>query len=320
MVLDGEATPVSQLSGAFLKPKSPMHLQFAYYESSMVVEYLVERHGRTALKRVLTDLGDGIPINDALSRHTEPIKKLDEDFATWFQATGRAAWRPAWIGSSRSCRPTPTRDEIATWNKDHPKNFWGLLAEAGRSLVECASGTRPSRRFEEAVALFPDYAGQESPYALLAAVHRELNETEAERAVLEKLVSLDADAGAARLRLAELAADEEDWKAVAEHSTQALAINPLIPAPHRRLAKAAEALGERIVGNRCLPGAVASGAARPAPTHTIAWPGCCATSSACRKRAAMSSSRWSRRRDTERHIGCCWRSSNAAIRMINPRR
>ncbi len=65
--------------------------------------------------------------------------------------------------------------------------------------------------------------------------------------MLEKLVSLDADASALRLRLAELAADEEDWNAVAEHSSRALAINPLIPAPHRRLARAAEALGDRIV-------------------------------------------------------------------------
>ena len=41
----GKRVPVSQLSSAFLKPKTPMHLQFAYYESSMVVEYVVERWG-----------------------------------------------------------------------------------------------------------------------------------------------------------------------------------------------------------------------------------------------------------------------------------
>ena len=47
MILGGEMTPVSQLSSAFLAPKTPLHLQFAYFESSLVVEYLVEqlRHG-----------------------------------------------------------------------------------------------------------------------------------------------------------------------------------------------------------------------------------------------------------------------------------
>src|SRR5690606_27397052 len=34
MILQGEMTPVSSLSAAFLTPKSGLHLQFAYYQSS----------------------------------------------------------------------------------------------------------------------------------------------------------------------------------------------------------------------------------------------------------------------------------------------
>jgi hypothetical protein len=45
MILTGELTPVGKLSGAFLSPPTPMHLQFAYYESSLVVEFLIERFG-----------------------------------------------------------------------------------------------------------------------------------------------------------------------------------------------------------------------------------------------------------------------------------
>jgi hypothetical protein len=55
-------TPVSKLSGAFLRPPSPMHLQFAYYESSMVVEYVAGRFGIEALQRVLADLANDVPI------------------------------------------------------------------------------------------------------------------------------------------------------------------------------------------------------------------------------------------------------------------
>ena len=47
MILGEDLTPVSRLSGAFLKPASQRHLQFAYFESSLVVEYLVERYGRS---------------------------------------------------------------------------------------------------------------------------------------------------------------------------------------------------------------------------------------------------------------------------------
>ncbi len=49
MILGDDLTPVSKLSGAFLTPRSAQHLQFAYYESSLVVEYhrSTVRHGPT---------------------------------------------------------------------------------------------------------------------------------------------------------------------------------------------------------------------------------------------------------------------------------
>jgi tetratricopeptide (TPR) repeat protein len=73
--------------------------------------------------------------------------------------------------------------------------------------------------------------------------------------VLEKLAALDADAADARLRLAELAVEKQDWKGAAEHAAAMLAVNPLIAAPHRLLAQASEKLGERpaaIDANRAL--------------------------------------------------------------------
>jgi hypothetical protein len=83
MILGDDLVPVSELSGAFLSPKTPLHLQFAYYESSLVVEYLVEKHGIETLKRVLVDLGVGMPINDSLGRYTGSIEALDKDFAEY---------------------------------------------------------------------------------------------------------------------------------------------------------------------------------------------------------------------------------------------
>jgi tetratricopeptide (TPR) repeat protein len=253
MVLKEEAAPVSQLSGAFLKPKSPMHLQFAYYQSSMVVEYLVGRYGLAAVQRTLDDLGEGIAINQALARHTEPIKKLDEDFARWFKeqaeqlAAGVDLEKPELEGDVGL-------KSIAEWNKEHPKNFWGLILE-GQALVAAKKWEQAKRPLEKAAELFPAYEGADGPLPLLASIHRELSETEAEQSVLEKLAALDADAADARLRLAELAAEKQDWKSVFKNAAAMLAINPLVAAPHRHLARAAEALGERktaIDANRAL--------------------------------------------------------------------
>src|SRR5262249_23709314 len=45
-------------------------LQFAYYESSLVVEFLVTRFGAEKMKAILQDLGQGIEINEAIERQT----------------------------------------------------------------------------------------------------------------------------------------------------------------------------------------------------------------------------------------------------------
>src|SRR5947207_5975507 len=89
MILEGELTPVSKLSAAFLTPRSDLHLQFAYYESALVVEFLVRRFGFDALRQILRDLGGGADINEAIAAHTAPMTKFEEDFTAF--ARERAA-------------------------------------------------------------------------------------------------------------------------------------------------------------------------------------------------------------------------------------
>src|SRR5205823_13616677 len=79
MILGADLTPVSQLSGAFLRPKTSAHLQFAYYESSLVVEWLVQKWGVEKLRALLADLARGVAINDALAARFAPIEKLDAE-------------------------------------------------------------------------------------------------------------------------------------------------------------------------------------------------------------------------------------------------
>jgi len=47
-----------------------------------------------------------------------------------------------------------------------------------------------------------------------------------------------------------LAAADKNWKGEIDHAARVIAINPLIPAPHRDLAQAAEAMGDRATAMR----------------------------------------------------------------------
>jgi tetratricopeptide (TPR) repeat protein len=240
LILAGELTPVSQLSAAFLNPASPAHLQFAYYESSLVVEFLVERYGRETLQRILTDLGCGVPINELLEHCTGSLELLDREFAQFARARAEglapdADWRRLPLP------PATDAASLADWNMQHPNNFWGLQRYALRLLSE-RKWEAAQAPLKQLLALYPGDVGPNNAYRLLAAAHRELGETDRERAVLDQLASLDADAADVYLRLMELQSAAEDWEGLVSTAERMLAVNPLVPAPHRHLARAAEEL------------------------------------------------------------------------------
>ena len=240
MILKGELTPVGNLSAAFLAPKTPLHLQFAYFQSSLVVEFLVDQFGLDSLKKILADLGQGKAINQAIEDNTAPLSKIEKEFSDFIRQ------RAEQFGSGLDWSE-PSPEDLAkgedTWADRHPKSLWALTYRAKKLLGE--------KKWEEAkvplqrlLEVFPQNTGPDNPYLLLAQAHRGLNETEQERAILGKLARIEADAVPAYLRLMELDAAAKDWNAASRNAQRFLAVNPLVPQPYRCLAEASQALGK----------------------------------------------------------------------------
>src|SRR5262249_22305428 len=133
---------------------------------------------------------------------------------------------------------------LAAWLEPHPRSFWGLKRLAARLVAE-QKWERAREVLNTLKGLYPEYVGPENAYVLLAAVHKHLGDKAAERKILEELAARDGDAGPAYQRLMELDEAAGDWRGVARYARRSLAVNPLTPAPHRQLARAAEELGER---------------------------------------------------------------------------
>jgi tetratricopeptide (TPR) repeat protein len=250
MLLGDALTPVSQLSAAFLKPESGAHLQFAYYESSLVVEFLVERYGFETLLRVLTDLGAGMPINESLGRYAGSIENLDREFAdyarTFAQQLGpEADWSEPELGERAGLT------ELADFLKSHPKNYAGLKAYAA-ALIEDKQWSQAKSVLEQLSKLVPDDRSSDSAYAMLAAVNRALGDVPGERAALREWARLSSDGVSANLRLAELAVAESDWRTAREYAEKLVAVNPLLPAVQRHMARAAEEIGDDAEAIRAL--------------------------------------------------------------------
>jgi thioredoxin-like negative regulator of GroEL len=246
MVLGDELTPLSQLSAAFLAPKSPLHLQFAYKESALAVDFFVQRFGLPALKGLLDDLGAGSTINEALPVRTKmTLVQLDQDFAKFARERAEGVAPDAtWEEPGPDLADDADSRAVAAWLEKHPRNFWGTRRLAARLVAE-EKWQEARETLETLKKLYPEYVGPENAYMLLATVYRRLADPAAERQVLEDLAARDGDASPAYLRLLELDEAAEDWEGVARNARRLLAVNPLTATPHRALAHAAEHLGGR---------------------------------------------------------------------------
>ncbi len=245
LILDGKLTPVSQLSGAFLSAKSNLDLQFAYYESSLVVQFLVEKFGLAQLAAILGDLRDGADINQAIESRTVAMAQFEKDFEVYARDLA-AKMAPGLVWSKPLPEPAgaPTEDPAwMIWTKTQPLNFW-VMTRVAQVHLEEKRWAEAKPVLEKLVELYPGSTGTASAYRLLSQVHRALGDTNSEKQVLTRFAALDKEAPDAYLRLMELSAAEADWATVKENSQRYLAVNPLVAPPYRFLAKAAEASGE----------------------------------------------------------------------------
>ena len=226
IIEDGDLTPIRDMTGAFFQPESGEHLMFAYYQSMLVVEYLIEQHGLDALRAILADLAAGVLINDAIERHTKPLDQLEKGFAlSAIKMAEEYGANVDWKKPDPQQLNAKSLLGVAAYVKGNPANFearkmltglhldqeqWDLAAESADALI----------------ALLPDYTGERNGYTLKALALRGKKDTAGEAAVLETLASLSAEALGAYTRLIEVNFDGGDWDGVLANAQRGLAINP----------------------------------------------------------------------------------------------
>ena len=241
-------TPVRSMSAAFLAPPTPERLQFAYYQASLVVEFLIETHGLEKLRAVLRALRDGDDINRALAKHIAPLDEIETKFVAYARDfAGKLGPELNWEKPAKELFRADAAVQLQGWSALRPKNYW-MEQRRIRSLLEDKQWGEAKQALNTLLKLYPDQRGDDSALRLLAQVQRELKETSEERETLRKLAAIDGEAADAYLRLAELAAAEGAWAEVILNTRRFLEINPLVAPPWRFLAKASAATGEDATG------------------------------------------------------------------------
>lgn len=238
MVLGDDLTPISQLSGAFLSPPSGTHLQFAYYESSLAIDYIVEEFGFEALTSVLEELARGLTINDALTRHTTDIAALDSAFAEYVRRLA-SAYAPDADFSEIELPANAAVDVIETALAVTPNNVPALMRLATLQLDKSPQSAIDT--LDRVKQLFGDAKPPAAILRLTAQAHDKLaNDAQKKQLLLELTENESAALDAIRPLMADAVA-EEDWPNVVRYANDFLAVNPLVKPPHEALAAAAAA-------------------------------------------------------------------------------
>jgi tetratricopeptide (TPR) repeat protein len=244
MILGGDLTPVGKLSGAFLNPKSAAHVQFAYYESSLVIEYVIDTYGFEALHKVLVDLGAGVTINEALERHTTALPELEEQFAAYAtKLANEFAPDTDWSEPQLEFGDSPEQI-LVKFLEDHPDNYAALQMYAELLLRDPQRQAKAELILRKLTVLHPTATGADAPALKLADLYRKTGRREEEFTVLMNLAKTDDAAISAYLRLIEISREEEGWDVLYTSGQRLRAVDPLTPHPHRAIADAAEHLGD----------------------------------------------------------------------------
>jgi tetratricopeptide (TPR) repeat protein len=244
MILEGEATPVSRLSQAFLNAKSSEHLMLAYYQAGEVVAYLVKNHGQACLLKIIQDLAQGTAINQAISTHAAPVDEFETAFASHLQKLAESFGAQAdWQEPTPEDLNPADPESLASYIKSHPKNLVALRRQLDLHLQ--------SKDFEAAlkiadrlITLLPDDYSDSSAHWAKARLFREQKRTADEAALLRTLAARHSSALNAFLRLIELETETQSWSEVTTHAQRALALNPFLRTPNEALARAATESGQ----------------------------------------------------------------------------
>lgn len=242
-MLQGEDfVPLSKLSGAFLQPKSSVHLQFAYFESSLAVRYLIETHGLPLLRKLLVDLGMGVPIEEAFARRYGDTVKLDESFASYVKKL-TDEFSPETDFSSEGLPRRALVAELKSVTAEKPQSYPAQLLLVNQ-LVSDESWSEAKEAVDRLLALYPDDAEQGGGIALQARIARELNDKDTELSALTRLTELSSDNVPALLRLIQIHRESQAWGTLRDVAGQLLAVQPLIATGHEAWIEAVEKLGK----------------------------------------------------------------------------
>lgn len=232
---NGEFEPPSQMSRMFLAPKSPLHLQYAYFVASLVVDFWVDQFGHDGLLKLLSDLRDGLPIADAIARRAGSLDGLDRAFFDYAKNKGMA------YAEKLDFTPIPEVETWEKWLENTPNSYPALHRKLDR-FIQNKEWDNGLKTAQELIEFWPMDPSPKSALVKLSFIQRQSGSTQSLRNALIQRVQVDPHATEPLKALIAIDSDSQDWASIAQWSKQLLEIQPMQSSTLESLALASENL------------------------------------------------------------------------------
>jgi tetratricopeptide (TPR) repeat protein len=174
----------------------PRLISLTYYQSSIVVEHLVDTYGEPRFHQFIRAYGKGLETEDAVK---EAFGASLDQIQTAFDARLEKQYTPIRLALKRpETKETTSLEEVKALAAANADSF-GIHMQLGIKLSEAGETAAAIQAFERAAQLLPQATGENNPHALIAAVALKAGDTvRAVRALEDQLKVDHSDVEAAR--------------------------------------------------------------------------------------------------------------------------
>ena len=249
--------PMKGLNEGFTKAKSVEDLNFAYYQSSLVVEHIVETYGFDRLLSLIAQYHVYRPMEAIFQNVFKlPLDVFEESFYKWAEARvekidvfiyredpndelsghGHGMRRNSFSSLSEHPDKEVIMEIMRTRINTQPRDFLAHF-QLGILLYHSKSYKEAVEHLRQAQELLPEYSGVPSPHQILAAIYKIQGNSEARLKELEKWVSFQQLAFNASFELAQAAYQKKNYNLAIYYLERALDVNPYDGNVHKMLAE-----------------------------------------------------------------------------------
>jgi tetratricopeptide (TPR) repeat protein len=242
-ILEDQIFKIADFDQAFHRSDT---IGLAYFQAGWMIEYLIEQFGFDLIVKCVHDLNHE-PSLHVFKKYFGDLDKLHQNFKTF--ATDRAkAYAPKADFTPVFGVDLKIPEDRAMWLTQHPNHIEALKHEAEHQLHQNNTETylQYLRRLEQ---LFPEDLNHDNATLSFANYHQKQKQYEKETHYLEQYHQRDFNHIPSRLRLLELKAEAQDYKAMEGLCHELFYLTPLNPSIYETFAKVLEHQKKQLEAN-----------------------------------------------------------------------